>query len=139
MNKKMLIMTITLPLTLLGTGSVFASTNAKQEITTAYSQAEQASKAANISETHTYLQKVVNCLVGSKGVGFNANAGTPCNGMGYGAIKDYNYKMADKVRRDMLKDALLNANYGMMTNRLQIAHNASDLALKDLKKAQEDL
>lgn len=139
MNKQVLIMTLTLPLTLLGTGAAFASTHAKAEISTAQDHAEYAMKASDVSKVHLHLHHVINCLVGPQGVGFDSKAGDPCLHMGHGAIQDFNYKMADKVRRDMLKDALLDANYGLMTNRLQIARNAADLADKDLKKAQEDL
>jgi len=132
-------MTITLPLTLLGTSTAFASTNAKKEVSTAYTHAEFASKAKDLSKVDLHLHHVINCLVGTTGVGFDSSAGDPCMGMGKGAITDFNYKIADKLRREMLESALENANYGLMSHSFKKAHNAAVLAAKDLKKAQEDL
>lgn len=139
MNKQLFFVAMTLPLFLFGTGTVFANTNANKEISAAYTHAEYASKATDISKVDLHLHHIINCLVGTQGVGFDKSAGDPCMNMGMGAITDFNYKVADKVRRDMLKSALEDANYGLMTHNLKIAHNAADLAAKDLKKAQEDL
>jgi len=140
MKKQLLISTVSLFFALFGANAAFAKANAQKEISTAITHAGYAEKVTTVDKVHLHLHHVINCLVGTNGVGFDAKAGDPCIGMGNGAIKDFNYKEADKVRRDMLKQALEDANYGLMTNRLKIAHNAADLAAKDLKKAeQQDL
>ncbi len=139
MKKQMLISFVSLLVALFGVNVAYANTNAQKEISTALTHAGYAEQVTNVDKVHLHLHHVINCLVGTKGVGFDAKAGDPCIGMGDGAIKDFNYKMADKLRRDMLKQALEDANYGLMTNRLKIARNAADLVAKDLKKAEEDL
>jgi len=139
MKKQILITSVSLLLAMFGANAAYASNNAQKEISTAITHAGYAEKVQTVDKVHLHLHHVINCLVGTQGVGFDKQAGDPCLGMGNGAIKDFNYKQADKVRRDMLQQALENANYGLMTNRLKIAHNAADLADKDLKKAEEDL
>jgi hypothetical protein len=139
MKNHTLVVFVSSLLALLGSNAVYAKTNAQKEISTAVTHAGYAEEMTNVQKVHLHLHHVINCLVGPKGVGFDAKAGDPCMGMGNGAIKDDNYKLVDKLRREMLKDALLNANYGLMTNNLQIARNAAQLAAKDLKKSEEDL
>jgi hypothetical protein len=139
MKHPILIAPMSLLFAMFATTNVYASTNAQQEISTAILHASYAEKMTDVNKVHLHLHHVINCLVGTKGVGFDTKAGDPCLGMGNGAINDFNYKKADKLRRDMLKQALEDAQYGLMTDRLQIARNAADLAIKDLKKSQEDL
>lgn len=136
MKNHSVISVMSLLLTLFGTHPAFASANAHKEISTAITHAGYAEKVGDVNKVHLHLHHVINCLVGTKGVGFDAKAGDPCLGMGNGAIRDFK---ADKVRRDMLQQALENAHYGLMTSRLRIAHDAADLADKDLKQAEENL
>ena len=139
MKNQVLVMAASLSLALLGTTAAYAKTNANEEISTAITHAGFAEKMTDVNKVHQHLHHVINCLVGPHGAGFDAKAGDPCLGMGNGAIDDFTYKMADKVRRDLLKEALEDANYGLMTSNPQIARNAAELAQKDLKESQENL
>ena len=136
MKNRMLIAPLSLLFTMFVASNVFAKTNAQQEISTAIIHAGYAEKMTDVNKVHLHLHHVVNCLVGNKGAEFDAKAGNPCQGMGNGAINDYK---ADKLDRDMLKEALEDAQYGLMSNRLDIARNAANLAIIDLKKSQENL
>ena len=138
MKKPRLIATACLVPVLFAANSVYANTNARKEISTAILHAGYAEKMTDVNKVHRHLHHVINCLVGSHGAGFDANAGDPCLGMGNGAIRDYTYKVADKVQRDMLQQALEDAHYGLMSNRLKIARNAADLAEKRLKESEDN-
>ena len=129
-------MLIVLLFTIFGVSTAYANTQAQREISTAITHASLAEKMTNVSQVDLHLHHVINCLVGTKGVGFDAKAGDPCLGMGNGAINDYK---GDKVNRDMLKQALEDAQYGLMTKRVNIARNAADMAEKRLKEAREGL
>jgi hypothetical protein len=129
-------MLIVLLFTIFGVSTAYANTQAQREISTAITHASLADKMTNVSQVDLHLHHVINCLVGTKGVGFDAKAGDPCLGMGNGAINDYK---GDKVNRDMLKQALEDAQYGLMTKRVNIARNAADMAEKRLKEAREGL
>jgi len=133
MKNRMLIVFL---FTIFGVSTAYANTQAQREISTAITHASLADKMTNVSQVDLHLHHVINCLVGTKGVGFDAKAGDPCLGMGNGAINDYK---GDKVNRDMLKQALEDAQYGLMTKRVNIARNAADMAEKRLKEAREGL
>lgn len=133
MKNRMLIVFL---FTIFGVSTAYANTQAQREISTAITHASLAEKMTNVSQVDLHLHHVINCLVGTKGVGFDAKAGDPCLGMGNGAINDYK---GDKVNRDMLKQALEDAQYGLMTKRVNIARNAADMAEKRLKEAREGL
>lgn len=139
MKKPLIVASASLVLAVFSTNTVNANPNAQKEINTAILHAGYAVKMTDVNKVHLHLHHVINCLVGTHGVGFDAKAGDPCMDMGNGAIMDDGYKIADKLRREMLKDALLNADYGLMTNRLTIARNAASLALKDLRKSEENM
>ena len=127
---------IVLLFTIFGVSTAYANTQAQREISTAITHASLAEKMTNVNQVDLHLHHVINCLVGAKGVGFDAKAGDPCLGMGNGAINDYK---GDKVNRDMLKQALEDAQYGLMTKRVNIARNAADMAIKRLKETREGL
>ena len=116
--------------TLFGAGSAYANT-AQHEISHALMQAKQGSKAMSLQQVDTHLHRIVNCLVGHHGVGFDASAGDPC--MGKGAINDFH---GGRVGRDSLAQALEDAQYGLMTKRANIARNAADLAIHSLHEAK---
>jgi len=137
MNKPLLITTVSLATALFAAGTAYANTNVHKEISTAILHAGYAEKTTDINKVHLHLHHVINCLVGPHGAGFDAQAGDPCLGMGNGAINDDNYKVADIQHRDSLQQALEDAHYGLMTNRLKIAHNAADLSEKNLKQSEE--
>jgi len=135
MKKYVLLATLAIAPALFAANTVYANTNATKEIDTAITHAGYAEKMTTVNKVHLHLHHVINCLVGTHGVGFDAKAGDPCMGMGNGAIHDDNYKVADMQHRTALQDALEDAEYGLMTNRLKIARNAADLADKDLKES----
>ena len=111
-------------------GNAYASTNIRNELSTAISQATSAKHATNLVQAQTHLRYVVDCLVGDDSSKTNMTASDPCHGLGRGAISDY---VGDKVNRDNLKQALMDAQYGLLTKRLKIAQNAADLAVNNLK------
>lgn len=133
MKNRMLIVFL---FTIFGVSTAYANTQAQREISTAITHASLAEKMTKVNQVDLHLHHVINCLVGTKGVGFDAKAGDPCLGMGNGAINDYK---GDKVNRDMLKQALQDAQYGLMTKRVNIARNAADMAEKRLQESREGL
>jgi len=136
MKNKLLIASLSLLSTLFAASIAIAGTNATKEINTAITHAGYAEKMTDVNKVHLHLHHVINCLVGPHGFDFDAAAGDPCKGMGNGAINDYK---ADKLNREMLNSALENAEFGLMTNRLNIAQNAASLARGDLKKSEENM
>ena len=136
MKNNKLTLLISFLFALFASTAAYAGTEAKKEINTAITHASLAEKMSDVKQVHMHLHHVINCLVGPKGVGFDASVGNPCAGMGNGAINDYK---AEKVDREMLQQALEDANYGLVTNRLKIARNAAQLAVKSLKKSEENL
>ncbi len=80
---------------------------------------------------HTHLHHVVNCLVGPKGEGFDANEANPCASLGDGAIPD----TTDSAMKTMLMDALKTANAGLGSDDLATAQkNAAETAATLTKK-----
>ena len=59
-----------------------------QEISTAADHAKLSTQAPTLKVAQLHLHHTLNCLVGSKGHGYDAKAGDPCSGMGKGAILD---------------------------------------------------
>jgi hypothetical protein len=136
MNNPRIIVLVLMAFGLCGTGIAYAGNNAQQEITTAITHAGYADKMTDVNQIHLHLHHVVNCLVGTNGAGFDAKAGDPCLHMGSGAINDFK---GDKLQHDMLSQALQEAEYGLMTDRANIAHNAADLTKKSLNNAVTDM
>lgn len=135
--KKQLSVTLgVIGLVFFGINSVYAMPDSRQEITTAIKHAEYANKATNLAQVQLHLRHVINCLVGEQSNKTMPRVNDPCQGMGHGAINDFR---GDKVNRDMLKQALLDAQYGLLTKRLKIAQNAADLAEKSLKKSEMNI
>jgi len=116
--------------TVFAAGSAYANT-AQHEISQALMQAKQGSKAMSLQQVDTHLHRVVNCLVGQHGVGFDAGAGNPC--MGKSAINNFH---GGRFDRDSLQQALEDAEYGLMTKHAKIARNAADLAVHSLAQAK---
>lgn len=96
-----------------------AQTGASTEISTAHAHALMAQSATNLAMAHTHLHHVINCLVGSKGAGFDAAAGDPCKSQGNGAIPDSSSNAALDAK---LKTALAQAEAGLKTTELAAAH-----------------
>lgn len=136
MKKSTLITLVSLPLLAFSMGSAYASANVNQELSTAITQAGKAQKASSVQQADQYLHTVINCLVGSNGAGYDRTAGDPCNGQGNGAMNDYDKGTVDKL---FLKQALEDAQYGLLTSRVKIAQNAANMASSSLQSAQERL
>jgi hypothetical protein len=100
------------------TASAAQGNKAKTEISTAHKHALLAQKATKVKMVHTHLHHVVNCLVGSKGAGYDAAAGNPCKGQGKGAIPD---SASDHALQSKLKTALKEAKAGLKSNSLSTA------------------
>lgn len=114
----------------------YAAGNAATEIGTAHAHALMAGNATSVAMAHTHLHHVINCLVGPKGVGYDAAAGTPCKGQGNGAIPD---SAADAAVHAQLEHALATARAGLKVDSLAGVHkDAAKLAttLQDASAAK---
>ncbi len=89
--------------------------SAKNEIDTAHAHALMAQSATSVAMAHTHLHHVINCLVGPRGTGFDAAAGTPCKGQGNGAIPD---SASDSALHAKLESALASAQAGLKSESL---------------------
>lgn len=129
--KKLLVVGIAVALA--GTFAVPAfaeSSAAKKEVATAHAHALMAQSADKIATAHTHLHHVVNCLVGTKGTGFDAAAGNPCKGQGNGAIPD---TASDQALQTKLKSALSDAQAGLKSASLATAHQQAAKAAAALQ------
>jgi hypothetical protein len=105
----------------LGLGAAFVTSaavaDAKSEVVTAWTHADLASKADDLSGVTMHLHHVLNCLVGPGGNGFDAKQINPCANAGNGAIpdtKDATKKKAlqaaaDKTRSGLAATTVANA------------------------------
>ena len=136
MKNRILIALISLFALAFAIDSAYASTNVSQELSTAIAQAGKAQKASSVQQADRYLHTVINCLVGANGADYDETAGDPCSGQGNGAMQDYNKGTVDTK---YLKQALEDAQYGLLTSRTKIAQSAANMALGNLQSAQERL
>lgn len=104
--------------------------DAEEEISIAAQHAGLASNGAEIAEVHDHLSHTVNCLVGPEGVGFNAAAGNPCDGMGAGAIAD----TSDPDTRAVLESALTSALSGLGSQDIVTAKDAASRTQEALEQ-----
>jgi hypothetical protein len=88
-----------------------------------------AAQAATIEQVHMHLHHTVNCLVGSKGQGFDAQEANPCQKLGDGAIPD----TADSASKAKLTAALAKAQAGLNSDDLTAAKKAATEAETALK------
>lgn len=105
---------------------------AQKEAETAHAHALMAQSASSLKMAHTHLHHVINCLVGSKGEGFDTNAANPCKGMGNGALPDS--ASNDKLHAQ-LETALADAKKGLKDNSLDGTHKQAASAAKSLQAA----
>jgi hypothetical protein len=103
---------------------------ASKQAATASAHAGMALGAADLKMAHTHLHHVINCLVGSSGKGFDADAGNPCQGMGQGAIVDAKGDAATEAR---LHAALTQAEHGVKATTLDGAHADAQQAMNALQ------
>ncbi|MGH6883324.1 hypothetical protein [Hypericibacter sp.] len=85
-----------------------------KEAATAGQHAGMAASATDLKTVESHLHMTINCLVGPKGKGFDANVANPCKDMGNGAMTD-NTNPADKK---LLKQALAKAQAGATSSDL---------------------
>jgi hypothetical protein len=101
-----------------------------KEAATAGQHAGMAASATDLKTVETHLHMTINCLVGPKGKGFDANVANPCKDMGNGAITD-NTNAADKK---LLKEALAKAQAGVTSSDLAKAKAVATAAQALLNK-----
>src|SRR6516162_1222488 len=98
-----------------------------QETATAGQHAGLAAHGARIEQVH--LHHTVNCLVGPKGQGFDANPGNSWQKLGNGAIPD----TTDQASKAKLTAALAKAQAGLKSDDLTAARKAATEAQAALK------
>ncbi|WP_460876866.1 hypothetical protein [Rhodanobacter koreensis] len=123
----MLLLALALPMAAQAENSDSA---ASKQIATASAHAGMALGAADLKMVHTHLHHVINCLVGSSGKGFDAQAGDPCKGMGEGAIVD---AKGDAAAQSRLHEALTEAEHGVKATTLDGAHADAKQVLSTLQ------
>src|SRR5580698_563362 len=92
-----------------------------QEAATGAVHAGLAAQAATIEQVHMHLHHTVNCLVGPKGQGFDANQANPCQKLGNGAIPD----TTDPAMKAKLTAALAKAQKGLKSDDPTAAKKAA--------------
>ena len=100
-----------------------------QEAATGALHAGLAAQAATIQQIHMHLHHTVNCLVGPRGEGFDANEANPCQKLGNGAIPD----TTDSAVKAKLTAALAKAQAGLKSDDLTAAKKAATEAQAALK------
>ncbi len=108
-----------------------AAADAAKEVATAAQHAGYAADATVITTTYSHLHHTINCLVGPKGTGFDANEANPCASMGAGAIPD----TTDAMKKTSLQEALAKAKAGLAEKDLAAAKADAVAAQDILKKA----
>ena len=102
-----------------------------KEVSTASDHAGYAATSTTIADAHAHLHHTINCLVGPKGVGFDASAMNPCQGQGDGAITD----TTDAAKKQMLENAVTKAQAGLASDDLGTATMDSAAVQVILKQA----
>jgi hypothetical protein len=100
-----------------------------EEVATAATHAGFAAQATSVEQAHIHLHHVVNCLVGRKGLGFDANTANPCQDLGQGALPD----TADATTKAKLTAALAKAQAGLKSDDLSAVKKAATEAQANLK------
>lgn len=133
MNKLVALLMGTLAAVALGTA--LAAADGAAEISTALTHARMAAAGKDLKTVDMHLHHVVNCLVGAKGLGYDASAGDPCQGMGNGALND----SADQTLRVKLQTALDEANRALKDMSYDSAKKAAASVAESLKAAVQPL
>ena len=116
-------------LLLTGLSAAALAADAAQEVSTAATHAGFAAQASAIDQVHMHLHHTVNCLVGPKGAGFDANEANPCQKLGDGAIPD----TSDAAAKAKLNKALASAQAGLKSDDLSAAKKDATEAQSNLK------
>jgi hypothetical protein len=123
-------------LVVLGAGGLGAmpvsalAANAAKEAAASEMHAGLAAKAATIEQVHVHLHHAVNCLVGTKGQGFDSREANPCRDLGDGAIPD----TADSATKANLTTVLTHAQAGPSSDNLAAAKRAAAEAQASISK-----
>lgn len=96
-----------------------ASHHLFQEFVTARTHALMAKRAATLEQAHQHLHHVINCIVGPSAADFDAAAGTPCKGMGKGALHE---DAVGPALHKALQAALAQAKAGLKSDDLKQVH-----------------
>lgn len=120
MAKKTLVIGVTSALAVGLSFAAFAQGGVKMEISTAHTHAIYAKQAPSVAVSHVHLHHVINCLVGPKGMGFDAKQADPCKGQGNGAIPD---SASDAALHGKLQGALTDAQAGLKADTLTAVHS----------------
>jgi hypothetical protein len=102
-----------------------------KELAAAEQHAGYAAAAKELKMVHAHLQHTINCLVGPKGKGFDANQLNPCKDMGNGAIAD----TKNAGQKKSLRAALAKARSGLKAKDLAMAQKDAQAAADSIKKA----
>jgi hypothetical protein len=108
-----------------------ADADPAKEVATASQHAGFAAQATDLKMAQTHLHHVINCLVGPKGKGFDANQLNPCKDMGNGAIPD----TKDKAKKKSLATDLSKARSGLRAKKLETVQKDATAAQDALKGA----
>lgn len=109
-----------------------AAGDVSKEIAAAEQHAGFAAKSTDLKTVQAHLHHTVNCLVGPKGKGFDANQLNPCKDLGNGVMPDLK---GDKAKRATLQKALNAARAGLRDKTLKAAQRQAASAEELLKKA----
>jgi hypothetical protein len=101
-----------------------------KEAATAGQHAGMAAGASDLKTVESHLHMTINCLVGPKGKGFDAQVANPCKDLGNGALTE-NTTPANKK---LLKQALAKAETGAATSDLAKAKSDAKAAQTLLDK-----
>jgi hypothetical protein len=105
---------------------VWAVDLAVEKIATQITARSASRNVQNIEDVHQRMQSAINCLVGPKGEGFDANVPNPCAASGNGLIPD-----SDPAKKNQYLDVVAKLKTGIATNdrgaAMQIALEAADM------------
>ena len=125
------------------TGTACASSShdaAVREIAAAQVHARAVQQMPSVATAQVHLHHVINCLVGMDGADYSAAAerlsGTPCKGLGHGAITD---STGDGPLRAALETALTDAQAGLHETSLNLVHADAAKAVAALHTAQRQV
>ncbi|HEY1707966.1 MAG TPA: hypothetical protein VGG10_06855 [Rhizomicrobium sp.] len=111
---------------------IAALADAHGEIVTAMTHADLASQAADINGVHMHMHHSLNCLVGTKGAGYDAKEMNPCANAGAGAIPD----ATDAAKKMAMQDAVKSLEAGVAESDVAKAKADATAAAAKLKGLQ---
>lgn len=106
----------------------------QKEVATAIEHAHYASQSNQLDAVHLHLHHVINCMVGTNGEGFDAQAGDPCKGEGTGALNDLK---ASPARQDA-DQALALARVGVKIDQYSAARDVAKAVHSLLEQAHKE-